>query len=203
MNDKELDRLLNKVADHYEDEFDLEGGLARLRAAGHGFSERRRADENEDEDFPAAPATTGRRTVSALTAKTDVDEAIAVLEGVLVSEDVAQIDLTKLEGAPSQRAYVVFDRRPATAGVAAEADATAPERSTLRDVVTSPLWLVMFAATFAALVVTLIALVLDVSGYGGFTAATVTLLVVLHRGSQLMIRQPKLKKSRRPRQKRT
>lgn len=50
MNDKELDELLSELADDYEDEFDLEAGLDRLRADGHGFPGKR--GTVEDETFP-------------------------------------------------------------------------------------------------------------------------------------------------------
>jgi hypothetical protein len=193
MNDKELDELLSELANQYDEEFDLEGGLARLRAAGHGLSDRRSTAGNEGS--PAIAATAGRLKVSAAAGRTDMDQAIAVLEGVLVSEDVVQVDLTKLEGAPSHHALVVFDRRPTAP--APTATGAAREWSTLGQALTSPLWLATIAGTFAALVVTLIALALNVTGYGVFSTAVATLLGVMYRGSQVMIAHPKPRSSRR------
>lgn len=40
MKDNELDALFSGLAETYQAEFDLDGGLARLRAAGHGFAGR-------------------------------------------------------------------------------------------------------------------------------------------------------------------
>jgi len=182
MNDKELDELLSELANDYEDEFDVETGLEKLRADGHGFPDRRGTNEDEQ-----TAATVGPQRTSALTGKSTVDETLAMLEGFLGSEDVVQV-----EDEPSKHALVVIERTAAPVFSSLEM-----KPGSVRQVLVSPLWVATTTGVFAALVVTWVALGLDVSGLASFTTAVATLLFTMHQGTQLMTRRRQKRSNRK------
>lgn len=99
--DDELEARFLQLGVHYETEFDIEKGLARLRAVDYGLA--------DPKDVAACEPKRQRR--AALRARSgdlrsEAGSAPVALEGTLLSDNLVEIDLSKIEGEPTGRALV-------------------------------------------------------------------------------------------------
>jgi hypothetical protein len=113
---EELNSRFQELSADFAAEFDLARGLDRLRAVGRGIRTKAEGDhpgteqkELSSDISPSAMTHLSAREHSLGEAIDDamVSSSVAVLEGMLISDNVVQIDLAKLEGAPTHRSAIV------------------------------------------------------------------------------------------------
>lgn len=113
---EELNSRFQELSADFAAEFDHERGLDRLRAVGRGSRAEAESDHSGTEQkelssgiSPSAVTHLSARQRSVGEAIDDamVNSSVAVLEGMLIADNVVQIDLAKLEGAPTHRSAIV------------------------------------------------------------------------------------------------
>ena len=198
MNDHELNELFDELATSYEAELDVQAGIHRLRAASHGFAEPAKNEPAEDEQWhgitasaitgspkPQTPGHPPAETVAQEMDASMINGTIAVLEGLLVTDEVVQIDLSKLEGPPTGRALVVIHQGRGRAVTARAAEQQGPGMQPL--VQTAVVFLLItIAAAVIAVTIAVLAYLLGVPPAAGFVT-TVTGLGLASIGGALMV----------------
>ncbi|MEV7548222.1 hypothetical protein AB0N89_01195 [Amycolatopsis sp. NPDC089917] len=128
MSDDDLDAKLSRMPGSYEAEFDIERGLDRLRAAGHGVQDT--GDGADEADMVLGVASVGASRsgsmVEVLGADLRIDSVpltapVALsARGTRLKSGQMYVDVTEYEDGPSEDSFLVLSRRPLSAGELAD-----------------------------------------------------------------------------------